>query len=287
MDEEKNRTVIVTGGGTGIGRGIARRLLRDGFLCVLAGPDESFLVETVQNSGVDAERALVVMTDLRDPDEREELVQRAVEWRGRLFGLVNNAGVTRLTPLLDESVEEWRNTITTNLEACFFLAQLTVGHMRKHGEGRIVNIGSIHGLVGRDPLGLDVLETSPGDRGPIRESAYAASKGGLLQITRDLATAVGRWGITVNAVSPGFVSHPEEEKRRRLAAGEQSGLVGKSDPRMIEAREQISERIQARVPLRRLGRVEDVAGPVSFLMSCDASYLTGTNIVADGGFSAW
>jgi NAD(P)-dependent dehydrogenase (short-subunit alcohol dehydrogenase family) len=245
------------------------------------------LEETISSSGVDKRRALAVVSDIRDPDAREHLIDCSTRWQGHLFGLVNNAGITRLAPLLDESIGNWRDTIETNLEASYFLMQAAVDHMRKHGEGRVVNIASIHGIVGRDSLGLEALEASPGDRGPMRESAYAASKGALIQLTRDLATAVGRWGIAVNAVSPGFVEHPADEVQRRLAAPEQPGLVGKPDPWLKDAGPEIAKRLNSRVPLGRLGRVEDIAGSVSFLMSKDAAYITGMNLVVDGGFSAW
>lgn len=287
------RVVIVTGAGTGIGRAIASRLLKDGFLCVLAGPYEAEMEETIELSGVSAERSAVVVCDVRKSDDRERLVESAAALPGNLYGLVNNAGITRLAPLLQESLSEWRDTIETNLEASYFLSQAAICRMRDHGDGRIVNVASIHGMVGRNPRLWDVGASDvlwQGD-GPVRESAYAASKGGLLQLTRDLASAVGRWGINVNAVSPGVVPHPVDELERRLANPDRGGLAGKVDHQASEATreavEQVERKLADRVPLGRLGRVHEIAGPVSFLLSLDATYVTGANLVADGGWSIW
>lgn len=284
----EQRTVIVTGAGTGIGRAIARRLMADGFRCVLAGPDRAQLEETASHPGVEPGQADAVVCDVRDQDDRRRLVEVAADpAAGRLYGLVNNAGITKLAPLLDEDVEQWRATMETNLEACFFLSQLAIEELRGAGEGRIVNIGSIHGFLGRHDLGLSALEETPGDRGPIRESAYAASKGAVVQLTRELASAVGRWNITVNCVSPGFTNHPRAELERRLAASKREGLLAKAPLEVEGAKEEMEREMAARAPLGRMGQVDDIAGPVSFLLSPDASFVTGLNLVADGGWSIW
>lgn len=289
--DSPERVVVVTGAGTGIGRAIASRTLRDGYRCVLAGPYQGELEETIVLSGVDAGRALTMECDVRDAGDRSRLVAVATG-AGALYGLVNNAGITRLAPLLDESVHEWRETIETNLEAAYFMAQGVLPHMRDRREGRIINIASIYGIVARDARVWGVATPTVRDgRGPIRESAYAASKGGLLQLTRDLAAAVGSWGITVNAVSPGVVEHPSAEAERRAADPERPALTGRVDAAARKAAQEAAPQIRAqlisRVPLERLARVEDIAGPVSFLLSSDASYVTGTNLVADGGWSIW
>lgn len=290
--EVQDRVVIVTGAGTGIGRAIARRTLQDGFRCVLAGPYLGELEETIELSGVGPERAMALVGDVRDPGDRSRVVEAAARFSGALYGVVNNAGITRLAPLLDESPAEWRETIETNLEAAFFLTQAAVPHMRDGGGGRVVNIASIHGIVARDARVWEVAgPAAGGERGPVRESAYAASKGGLLQLTRDLAAAVGRWNITVNAVSPGVVEHPADEVARREADPDRPALTGKVDPEARKAARSSASQIKAqlvdRVPLERLARVEDIAGPVSFLLSSDAAYVTGANLVADGGWSIW
>jgi NAD(P)-dependent dehydrogenase (short-subunit alcohol dehydrogenase family) len=232
------------------------------------------LTQTVELSGEDAGRAVVVECDIRKPEDRERLMAVALEQPGTLYGLVNNAGIFRFRPLLDESVVDWRDTFETNVEATFFLSQLAIGVMRTQRQGRIINIASMHGMVGVSNLGrgTSLPESSEGDRGPFRGSAYATSKGALIQLTRDLAIAVGRWGITVNAVSPGSVP-PKAGSSKRVQTK--------------DAEREVLEALILQTPLGRLGTVEDIAGPVSFLLSDDAAYITGANIVVDGGFTAW
>lgn len=219
------------------------------------------------------------------------LVTSASDQDSRLYGLVNNAGLAAAGPLLDESLAEWREILETNLEAAYFLSQHSIEQMRPYQEGRIVNISSVYGIMGFDNRGYGARapETSEGDRGPFRQSAYAASKGGLIQLTRDLAAGVGRWGITVNAISPGSIPHPDDEMAVQQthpantdadAAPGKPRLGDKVDPEILRA-------LAAQVPLQRLGTVQEIAGPVSFLLSQDASYITGANLTVDGGWTVW
>lgn len=287
------KTVILTGAGGGLGRAMAHRLLRDGFRCVLADKNELNVRRTLELAGPEAAgRGVVVVCDLRLAEDRDRLVAAGAEQPGTLFGLVNNAGIGKLRPLLEESVADWRDTFETNLEAAFFLSQRAIESMRAHGEGRIVNIASMHGVVGMNNLGHGARapETSPGDRGPVRCSAYTTSKGGLIQLTRDLAAAVGRWGITVNAISPGQIPHPPDATHPAASAARSDAVADGAGrpPQLGDALDpQIVQALADQVPLRRVGRVEEIAGPVSFLLSDDATYITGANLVVDGGFTIW
>ncbi|WP_162606243.1 SDR family NAD(P)-dependent oxidoreductase [Jiangella asiatica] len=282
------RTAIVTGAGTGLGRAIAARLLRDGFRVTLTGPDGVQLTETARLAPDHGELATIVVGDLRQPDVRREVIARATAGPGILFGLVNNAGLSAVEPLLDESVATWRAIFEVNLDAAFFLSQAAIEHMRPHGTGRIVNIGSIYGVVGFNNHGYGARApmSTPGDRGPVRQSAYDASKGALIQLTRTLATAVGPWGITVNTVSPGHIPWANEAAGTTPVASAASGgakpaaLGQRVDPAILTA-------LAEQVPLRRTGRAAEVAGPVSFLLSEDAAYITGQNIIVDGGATVW
>lgn len=289
----KNKTVIVTGAGGRLGRAITHRLLHDGFLCVLADRREEALQDTVRflPSADFRKRAVLAVTDIRDRDERRRLVALAKEQPGGvLFGLVNNAGVGTLRPLLDESVEDWRNTMEVNMEAAYFLAQAAIEEMRHHGGGRIVNIASAHGMIGLDnrQLGRRAPGETPNDRGPVRQSAYATSKGGLIQLTRDLAAAVGHWGINVNSISPGNILRTDQiaETSRSTPSADSdrsyvpSRLGDKIDP-------EVARSLAANNPLGRVGKPAEIAGPVSFLVSADASYITGANLVVDGGWTIW
>jgi NAD(P)-dependent dehydrogenase (short-subunit alcohol dehydrogenase family) len=283
-DRVTNPVVIITGAGGGLGRAMAHRLSRDGFRCVLAGRHADSLRRTVEGIATGAPHLRVFPCDIREPDGRDRLIDCALDIDGTLYGLVNNAGVGRLRPLLEESVKDWRDTMETNVEAAFFLAQRVIEHMRIRQEGRIVNIASMHGIVGMNNLGQEnrAPQTSPGDLGPVRCSAYTTSKGALVQLTRDLAAAVGRWGITVNAVSPGNIPHPEypDSSSGQTNAGSEPKLGDKVDQETLDA-------LALQTPLRRLGRVEEIAGSVRFLLSEDAGYITGANLVVDGGFTIW
>jgi NAD(P)-dependent dehydrogenase (short-subunit alcohol dehydrogenase family) len=293
-DDLSQKTVIVTGAGGHLGRAMAHRLLRDGFRCVLADKNEASVVRTLALADTAAAaRGVVVACDIRVVEDRDRLITCAVKQPGTLFGLVNNAGTGKLRPLLDESVADWRDTLETNLEAAFFLAQRAIESMRRQGVGRIINIASMHGIVGMNNLGHGARapDTSPGDRGPVRCSAYTTSKGGLIQLTRDLAAAVGRWGITVNAISPGQIPHsenpptykegvPQESGATEATSGKTPGLGDTLDAEIIKA-------LGLQTPLQRVGRVEEIAGPVRFLLSDDATYITGANLVVDGGFTIW
>ncbi len=288
------KTVIITGAGGGLGRAIAHRLLRDGFRCVLADINETNVRDTLTSAGAGAdERGVAVVCDIRIAEERDRLIADSVSERGTLFGLVNNAGIGRLRPLLDETVSEWRDTFETNLEAVYFLAQRAIESMRSHGEGRIINIASMHGIVGMNNQGHGARapETSPGDRGPVRCTAYTTSKGGVIQLTRDLAAAVGRWGITVNAISPGQIPHAEGRRSNKEVGRQTSNSAVDTAPKApglgdtLDA--DIITALGLQTPLRRVGRVEEIAGPVRFLLSDDATYITGANLVVDGGFTIW
>lgn len=285
-----DRTVVITGAGGGLGRAMTRRLVRDGFHCVLADRNDVALKETMARVADAQTRTTAVVCDIRVPEDRDRLMTCAVEQPGVLFGLVNNAGLARAEPLLDESLDDWRDILETNLESAYFLCQKAIERMRAHGEGRIVNIASVYGFMAFDNRGYGARapETSVGDRGPFRQTAYAASKGGLINVTKDLAAAVGRWGITVNAISPGTIPHPEHYAQQEEPSSETSntteakkpGLGDKVDPEVLRA-------LADQVPLRRLGTVEEIAGPVSFLLSNDATYITGANLVVDGGWTIW
>lgn len=290
-NNNSRKTVIITGAGGGLGRAITHRLLKDGFHCVLAGRTTKSLERTIALAGTDGKAAAAVACDIRKPYDRQRLIDRALAQSGRLYGLVNNAGLAKADPLLDENLADWREIIETNLEAAYFLSQQSIEHMRSAREGRIVNISSVYGLIGFDNRGYGARapEISDGDRGPFRQSAYAASKGGLIQLTRDLAAGVGRWGITVNAISPGSIPHPDDDTDPpkqtptvddASASSEKPGLGDKVDPEILRA-------LAAQVPLQRLGTVEEIAGPVRFLLSEDAGYITGANLVVDGGWTIW
>lgn len=260
------RAAIVTGAGSMLGTAIAVALSRAGIDCVLTGRG----IERLQAAQIlctsDSAETLLVSADVTTAAGRDEVVTQCLERFGRIDVLVNNAGLSKSEAILDFSEETWRSVMATNLDAPFFLSQLVMSHMRDRGWGRIVNITSVYAaLASNNAIYKDSLPaTSAGDRGPFRIPAYHASKGGLLSLTRDLAVAVAPWGITVNALSPGMF--PRE------------GTVGADDQ---------SRRVEEMTPLGRRGEPQEIGSAVRFLASEEAAFITGVDLVVDGGWSIW
>ncbi|RLQ85301.1 SDR family NAD(P)-dependent oxidoreductase [Notoacmeibacter ruber] len=259
-------TVLITGGGTGIGAAITREFARNGWNCMITGrraePLEALVAELNPGNG----QVAFYAGDSTDAADRQACYEACVTRFGAPHALVNNAGVSATETLLDYTVEDWRRVMQTNVEAGFFLAQLAIPAMRERGGGAIINIASVYGSLG---INNDFYEGKlPWDdaehRGPTREFAYAASKGAVLQITRDLATAIGKWNITVNAVTPGMIKVPANP----LGAN-------------IEAK------LAKATPLQRMGQPEDIAPMVHFLATPGASFITGAEFKVDGGWSIW
>jgi glucose 1-dehydrogenase len=254
------RSAIVTGGASGIGRAIARRLAADGFGVLVAdvrrdpltggGPTDALIAA----DGGDGE---YVAADIASRPDCEALVARAVERHGRLDVLVNNAVLAgaHSKPLLATEDEDWDAMMAVNLRGAFLLCRAAVRQMLAQPacdevRGRIVNITSLLRMVG-----------VPG------HFAYAVGKGGLIQMTRQIAVEHGADGILCNAVAPGKVV---------------TGAAGD-----LSADEASLAYVRSRTPFSRLGRPEDVAGAVAFLASDAATYVSGASLLVDGGWMAY
>jgi glucose 1-dehydrogenase len=254
------RSAIVTGSSSGIGRAIATRLARDGFWVLLADLRRDPLTggvptdEVIAQGGGECEH---VRADVSVREDCERLVAQAVERNGTLDVLVNNVALAgaHSKPLLETRDDDFDAIIAVNLRGPFMLCRGAIRQMltqppRGDVRGRIINITSQHGMVG-----------APG------HSAYAVSKGGLVQLTRQVAVEHGRDGIICNAVAPG-----------KIVTG---------TPGDLSQDEESAAYVRARTPFGRLGEPGDVAAAVAFLASDDATYISGVNLMVDGGWMAY
>jgi hypothetical protein len=243
------RVAIVTGASSGLGARFARVLDAAGARVVLAARR----IERLEALAGELTEALPVACDLSDPDAPSELVDATLGHYGTIDVLVNNAGVDALAPALDEPIDTFRGVLEVNLVAPFALAQLSARSMieSKRG-GTIVNIASLWGLVGV---------------GQIPMASYAASKGGLVNLTRELAAQWARKGVRVNALAPGWF--PTEMTEGRMFGDDSS------------------ERwIRSRTPVGRAGEEHELDGALLFLAGDASSYVTGQVLSVDGGWTA-
>ncbi len=242
----RDRTVLITGAGSGIGRATAHRLASEGAAVFLVGKTGAKLEAVAGEVKKAGGKAGFETADLRKPEDCRRAVEAGAKWNGRLDAVVNGAGTFPSAPFPNLTDEDWQQAIESNLAAPMRVTRAAVPHLKKGGA--IVNISSINAVIG------DKLSAC---------SHYSAAKAGLLGLTRQLAVELAP-EIRVNAIVPGAVKTPM--------------LDGwNEDPADMKAW------LERFVPLNRIARPEEMAGVIAFLASDDASYLTGATIVADGG----
>ena len=246
----ENKTAMVTGGASGIGRAVAMAHAREGARVIVSDVDEAGGAETVAliRQATKGATASFVMADASSPDDHERLVREAVQQYGGLHVACNNAGIAgELTPAAELSVEAWRKVIEVNLSGVFYALRAQIAQMRTVGGGAIVNMASVLGQVGTPAL-----------------SAYVAAKHGVVGLTQAAALENAAGGIRINAVGPGYIDTPLLDA---LPDDERQGLV-------------------ALHPIGRLGTAEEVAELVVWLSSDRASFVTGSYHPVDGGYLA-
>ena len=238
-----NKSALVTGASGGIGSAIARKLHAAGAKVALSGTRQEPLERLAEELG---ERAYILPCNLSDMAAVEVLPKQAIETLGSLDILVNNAGITRDNLFMRMSDEEWQSVIDVNLTATMKLCKGALRGMMKSRWGRIINISSIVGATG-----------NPG------QGNYAASKAGMVGMSKSLAYEVASRGITVNVVAPGFIATAMTDKL--------------ADDR--------KEAILAQIPAGRMGAAEDIASAVAFLASDGSGYVTGSTLHVNGGMA--
>jgi NAD(P)-dependent dehydrogenase (short-subunit alcohol dehydrogenase family) len=242
-----SKTAIITGGAQGIGKAIAKAFLEKGWTAVIADTDREAGEETVREFNI-LGRIEYIQTDVSNEEQVEKLVELTIKQFERIDALINNAGIAVNKPLETLSLEEWNRVLGINLTGTFLCAKHSSPHLQRNG-GSIINIASTRAFMSEACT-----------------EAYSASKGGVVALTHALAVSLGP-GIRVNCISPGWIETGPWKK--------------KSQRNIVD----LSEEDHLQHPAGRVGTPEDISSLVLYLVSTEASFLTGSNLIADGGMT--
>ena len=244
MFDLSEKVALVTGASRGIGCSIAKTLAQNGAHVVCVSRNVSDVQSVADEITAAGGAATAVACDISDSDNVTKLVKETVVTHNHLDILVNNAGVTRDNLLMRMSEDDWNTVLNINLKAAFIAIKAAARTMIKQRKGRIINISSVVGLMG--------------NAGQVN---YAASKAGLIGLTKSTARELAPRGITANCIAPGYV------------ATDMTNELG----------DEVQESLNVKIPLGRIGQVEDIAYAVAFLASDEAEYITGQTLAVDGG----
>ena len=248
----QQKIAIVTGARRGMGKSHALVLAKVGIKVVVSDISLEDCQKVVKEIEKEGGEAMAIKCDVSKKEEVDNMIKQTVEKWGKVDILVNNAGICQFKPFLELTEEEWDRTIDINLKGYFFCSQAVAKEMVKQKSGTIVNIASV--AMGQVGVGFPTL------------THYSASKGGIVAMTETLAIELAPYNIRVNAIAPGTIDTPMIDPL-------------KTDPERLEA-------TLARIPLRRIGKPEEVSNLVLFLASDESSYITGSTVIIDGGWLA-
>lgn len=240
----EGKVCIITGAGQGIGAATARKFAREGAKVIVADIVSEHVQAVVDDIRASGGVAFGVVVDVTDPHSVEAMIEATREQFGRLDCLVNNAGITDDAQLLKMNQEQWDRVIQVNLKGVFLCAQAAARVMAEQGSGVILNASSVVGLYGN-----------------FGQTNYAATKWGVIGMTKTWCKELGRKGIRVNAVAPGFIRTPMTEK----------------------VPSKVLDMVLEKTPLGRMGTAEDIANAYAFLASDEASFISGAVLSVDGG----
>lgn len=243
------RVAVVTGGNGGIGLGMAKGMAASGATVVVAGRDSAKNAAAVSELHALGAKASAIAVDVLKEDSCRALIADTVKQHGRLDILVNNAGTSIRKPPQDYSLAEWHQVLDTNLTSAFLCSHAAYPEMKKSGAGKMINIGSMMSIFGASFA-----------------TAYAASKGGIVQMTKAMATAWAKDNIQVNAILPGWIDTALTRRARQEVPG-------------------LHDSVLKRLPAGRWGAPDDFAGIAVFLAAAASDYVTGAAITVDGGYS--
>ena len=244
----KEKSVIVTGGASGIGRAIAEQFAQEGATVIVADIDRESTQDTVEAISARGGRALPVNVDVSNPRSVQQMIDTTVDANGRLDVIVNSAAVPSVSKIIDISFETWNKVLNINLTGTFLCAQAAARCMVDAGGGRIINLASVNG-----------------QRAITGRGAYTAAKGGVIMLTKIMAAELGPENITVNAVAPGPVDTPMVKEMHSAST---------------------REAWYRALPIKRYAQPDEVANATLFLASSEAGYITGHILNVDGGFDA-
>ena len=242
--QQVQRVALVTGGCGGIGSAICQRLAADGFRVATNYRDEAKALKWQQEMKKQGVDSAIYKADVAEFDQCQQMILAVEKDFGRLDVIVNNAGITRDTTMRKMEKSQWDDVICTNLDSVFNVVRPALNGMIERGYGRIINVASING-----------------QKGQIGQTNYSAAKAGMHGFTKALAQEVANKGITVNTVSPGYIA----------------------TEMVMAVPEAIRDKIIAQIPVGRLGRPEEIAAAIAYLVSDEAAFITGSDLSINGG----